>query len=118
MASANLAYQFFVHTELVGRVGWLEWLINTPSAHRVHHACNAEYIDRNFGGVLLIWDHMLGTYQAERNDIEIRYGLTHPLSSSWNPFVIAYEPFWLLLKDVVCIGGWRRRLQCLFGPPA
>ena len=57
MVSASLTYQFFVHTELVRRIGWLEWLINTPSAHRVHHASNAEYIDKNYGGVLLIWDH-------------------------------------------------------------
>ena len=51
------------------RIGWLEWLINTPSAHRVHHASNPEYIDKNYGGVLLIWDHLFGSYQAERPDI-------------------------------------------------
>ena len=77
MASAGLTYQFFVHTELVPRIGWLEWIINTPSAHRVHHASNPEYIDKNFGGVLLIWDHLFGTYQAEKSDIKIRYGLIH-----------------------------------------
>ena len=73
MASASLTYQFFIHTELVPRIGWLEWLVITPSAHRVHHASNPEYIDRNYGGVLLIWDHLFGSYQAERPDIPIRY---------------------------------------------
>src|SRR3954451_3744422 len=61
MVSGSLAYQFFVHTELAPRVGWLEWVINTPSAHRVHHASNPEYIDKNFGGILLIWDHLFGS---------------------------------------------------------
>ena len=75
MASAGLTYQFFVHTELVKRIGWLEWVLNTPSAHRVHHASNPQYIDKNFGGVLMIWDHLFGTYQAERPVIKIRYGL-------------------------------------------
>src|SRR5580700_1984270 len=67
------------------------WVINTPSAHRVHHASNPEYIDKNFGGVLLIWDRLFGSYQAERPDIDIRYGLAHPRSAPNNPFVIAYE---------------------------
>jgi sterol desaturase/sphingolipid hydroxylase (fatty acid hydroxylase superfamily) len=75
MVSVSLTYQFFVHTELVPRIGWLEWIVNTPSAHRVHHASNPEYLDKNYGGVLLIWDHLFGSYRAERPDIPIRYGL-------------------------------------------
>jgi sterol desaturase/sphingolipid hydroxylase (fatty acid hydroxylase superfamily) len=98
MVSGSLTYQFFVHTELVPRFGWLEWVINTPSAHRVHHASNPEYIDKNYGGVLLIWDHLFGSYQAERDDIAIRYGLAHERSSPNNPFVIAYEELWQTLK--------------------
>jgi sterol desaturase/sphingolipid hydroxylase (fatty acid hydroxylase superfamily) len=117
MVSASLSYQFFVHTELVPRVGWLEWVINTPSAHRVHHASNPEYIDKNYGGVLLIWDHMFGTYQAERDDIAIRYGLLHDRSSPNNPFVVAYEELWLTLKSTVLAGGFRARWACLWGPP-
>jgi sterol desaturase/sphingolipid hydroxylase (fatty acid hydroxylase superfamily) len=115
--SASLAYQFFVHTELVPRVGWLEWVINTPSAHRVHHASNPEYIDRNYGGVLLIWDHLFGSYQAERPDIAIRYGLSHPRSSPNNPFVIAYEDIWLTLKGALQAGSVRQGLGRLWGPP-
>jgi sterol desaturase/sphingolipid hydroxylase (fatty acid hydroxylase superfamily) len=83
--------QFFIHTELLPRIGWLDWVLNTPSAHRARHASNPEHIDKNFGGVLLIWDHLFGTYQAERPDIKIRYGLIHPRSSDSNPFIIAYE---------------------------
>ncbi len=118
MASASLTYQFFVHTELVKRIGWLDWVINTPSAHRVHHASNPEYIDKNFGGVLMIWDHLFGTYQAERPDIQIRYGLSHPRSSPSNPFVIAYEELWRMLKEVFHARSWRERLRSVAGPPA
>lgn len=117
VASASLTYQFFVHTEFVRRIGWLDTVLNTPSAHRVHHASNPEYIDKNFGGVLLIWDHLFGTYQAERDDIAIRYGLSHPRSSATNPFVIAYEGMWHLIKDVVWAKDWRTRLYALFAPP-
>ncbi len=117
MASAGLTYQFFVHTELVPRIGWLEWVINTPSAHRVHHASNPEYIDKNFGGVLLIWDHLFGTYQAELPKVKIRYGLAHPRSSE-NPFVIAYEDLWRMLKEVFTARSWQERLRSVIGPPA
>jgi sterol desaturase/sphingolipid hydroxylase (fatty acid hydroxylase superfamily) len=92
-------------------------VINTPSAHRVHHASNPEYIDKNYGGVLLIWDHLFGTYQAERDDIAICYGLVHGRSSPNNPFVVAYEELWLTLKRTVLAGGFRARCACLWGPP-
>jgi sterol desaturase/sphingolipid hydroxylase (fatty acid hydroxylase superfamily) len=118
MVSASLTYQFFIHTELVKRIGWLDWIFNTPSAHRVHHASNPEYIDKNFGGVLMIWDHLFGTYQAELPDIEIRYGLSHPRSSPSNPFVIAYEEFWRMLKELVSARGWQAWFHSVLGPPA
>src|SRR5215467_2325945 len=117
MVSVSLTYQFFVHTELVPRVGWLEWFVNTPSAHRVHHASNPEYIDKNYGGVLLIWDHLFRSYRAERADIPIRYGLAHPRSSPNNPFVIAYEELWQTLKTAFTAGTARRGLNALWGPP-
>jgi sterol desaturase/sphingolipid hydroxylase (fatty acid hydroxylase superfamily) len=98
MSSASLTYQIFVHTETIPRIGWLEAFLNTPSAHRVHHGSNAEYLDRNFGAVLLVWDHLFGTYQAERAEITTIYGLTHPRKNN-NPFVIAYEEFWDMFKD-------------------
>ena len=115
--SLSLSYQFFVHTELVPRIGWLEWVINTPSAHRVHHASNAEYIDKNYGGVLLIWDRLFESYQAERPDIDIRYGLAHPRSAPNNPFVVAYEDLWLTLKDALNAGNVGKALARMWGPP-
>ena len=117
MVSGSLTYQFFVHTELVPRIGWLEWVINTPSAHRVHHASNPEYIDKNFGGVLLVWDHLFGSYQAERGDIAIRYGLAHQRSSPNNPFVIAYEELWQTLKAAWQAGSFRGAVLRLWEPP-
>jgi sterol desaturase/sphingolipid hydroxylase (fatty acid hydroxylase superfamily) len=116
-ASASLTFQFFVHTELVRRIGWLEWVVNTPSAHRVHHASNPEYIDRNFGGVLMVWDHLFGTYQAERGDVAIHYGLVHERSSPINPLVIAYEGLIDLVRGVMRARGWRERFMRVFGPP-
>ena len=117
MVSISLSYQFFVHTELVPRVGWLEWLINTPSAHRVHHASNPEYLDKNYGGVLLIWDHLFSSYQAELPDVKIRYGLAHPRSAPNNPFIIAYEELWLTLKAAFRAESMRAGLARLWGPP-
>ena len=108
---------FMAQIEQVPRVGWLEWVINTPSAHRVHHASNAEYIDKNYGGVLLIWDRLFGSYQAERPDIEIRYGLAHPRSAPNNPFVIAYEDLWLTLKEAFSAGSVGKALARMWGPP-
>ena len=112
VVSASLVYQIFVHTELVPRIGWIEWVFNTPSAHRVHHAKNEEYLDRNFGGVLLIWDHLFGTYRAERSDLAIAYGLTHPRASS-NPFLIAYQEFYDMFRDALRTKRW----ESIFGPP-
>ena len=95
----------------------LEWLINTPSAHRVHHASNPEYLDKNYGGVLLIWDRLFGTYQAENSSLRIRYGLTHDRSSPNNPFVVAYEELWLTLKAAARAGSVRGALRSLLAPP-
>jgi alkylglycerol monooxygenase len=75
----SLGYQFCLHTQLVGRLGPLEWVLNTPSHHRVHHGSDAAYIDKNFGGVLIVWDRLFGTFAAERTPPS--YGLVHPLRS-------------------------------------
>jgi sterol desaturase/sphingolipid hydroxylase (fatty acid hydroxylase superfamily) len=117
MASASLTYQIFVHTELVPHIGWLERVINTPSAHRVHHASNAEYLDRNYGGVLLVWDHLFGTYRAERKEIDIRFGLVHARSRPGNPVVIAYEELGNIIRDVARATTWRERWGRVFGRP-
>jgi hypothetical protein len=80
--SFNLLYQFWIHTRTIKTLGLLEWVLNTPSHHRVHHARNPKYLDKNYAGTLIIWDRMFGTFQAEEE--EPVYGLTKPLNS-WNP---------------------------------
>jgi sterol desaturase/sphingolipid hydroxylase (fatty acid hydroxylase superfamily) len=89
-SSFNTLYQFWIHTRVIGKLGPLEWVLNTPSNHRVHHGRNPKYIDRNHGGTLIVWDRLFGTYQAEED--EVVYGVTSPLRS-WNP-VWANLQYW------------------------
>jgi sterol desaturase/sphingolipid hydroxylase (fatty acid hydroxylase superfamily) len=117
MLAINLFYQFWLHTDLVGRLGPLEWLFNTPSHHRVHHASNAEYLDRNYGGILIIWDRLFGTYASEQPQTPIVYGLVHPVGSL-NPFKILFNEWLAIVRDVRRARTWRERLTQLFGRPA
>jgi len=93
VGSLNLIYQFWVHTEHVRRIGPLEWILVTPSNHRVHHARNPEYLDKNYGGVFILWDRLFGTFKDERADTPCVYGITTGLHS-WNP-LWANVHFWL-----------------------
>ncbi len=86
----NLVYQFFLHTEAISTIPVIEGIIDTPSAHRVHHGSNPEYIDRNFGGVLMIWDKMFGTYTPETS--KVKYGITTGFIS-YNPFTLVFKGF-------------------------
>ena len=90
----DLHYQFFLHTEAVGRLGPLEWVLNTPSHHRVHHGSNPAYLDRNYGGVVIVFDRLFATFARERSDEPVVYGLAHPLGTK-NPVSLA-------------LGEWRR----------
>jgi sterol desaturase/sphingolipid hydroxylase (fatty acid hydroxylase superfamily) len=92
----NLAYQFFLHTEVVGKLGVVEHVMDTPSSHRVHHGSNPIYIDKNFGGVFIIWDKLFGTYQPETE--KVNYGLTTGFVSN-NPFVLVARGFIDLFKN-------------------
>jgi alkylglycerol monooxygenase len=92
-AAANTIYQFWIHTRALGKLGPLEWMLNTPSHHRVHHGRNPKYIDRNYAGALIVWDRMFGTFQEEED--EPVYGITKPLAS-WNP-VWANVHYWVEL---------------------
>jgi sterol desaturase/sphingolipid hydroxylase (fatty acid hydroxylase superfamily) len=112
----NLLYQFWIHTDWIPKLGWLEYVLNTPSHHRVHHAANPEYIDRNYGGVFIIFDRIFGTFVAERDDVPCRYGLVHPLRSN-NPVVIAFHEWVALARDLWQARSWRERWLYLFGPP-
>ena len=113
----NLIYQFWLHTAWVPKLGWLEYVLNTPSHHRVHHASNADYIDKNYGGVLIVFDRLFGTFAAERRDLPCRYGLVTPLVSH-NPIRIAFHEWLKMAKDLLGARTGREVIGYLFGPPA
>ncbi len=116
MRVINLFYQFWLHTDIVGRLGPLEWLLNTPAHHRVHHASNGEYLDRNYGGILIVWDRIFGTFAEERAAAPIVYGLVHPVGSL-NPITIAFHGWLEMARDFRRARSWRNRLRQLFGRP-
>jgi sterol desaturase/sphingolipid hydroxylase (fatty acid hydroxylase superfamily) len=111
-----ILYQVWVHTELIGRLGWLDLVFNTPSNHRVHHARNEEYLDRNYGGVLMIFDRIFGTYVPEDDKIKIEYGLLGH-KGSHNPFVLAFREWGYILRDVKKAKNGRERWGYLIGKP-
>ncbi len=116
VVSLNLIYQFWVHTEHVPKLGIVEWLLVTPSSHRVHHGRNDQYVDRNYGGVFIVWDRLFGTFQEEREDDPVVYGLRKPLNS-FNPLWANLHVYWRLLQDVWRTRGSGNKLQLLFRPP-
>ena len=110
----NLIYQFWIHTRAIDRLGPLEWILNTPSHHRVHHGVNPEYQDRNFAGTLIVWDRLFGTFEPER--AEPVYGITKPLGS-WNPIRANLHVFQDIGRHVRLARGWRDRWRALFAHP-
>ncbi|MEM1187882.1 MAG: sterol desaturase family protein [Pseudomonadota bacterium] len=112
----GLRYQFFLHTECVGRLGPLEGIINTPSNHRVHHSSRPEYLDKNFGGVLMVFDRLFGTYAREKPGADMCYGLTDPIPNN-NPFRIAFREWGRMAKDVMGAGNPARAIGAAFGRP-
>ena len=112
----NLLYQFWLHASWIPKLGPLEWVLNTPSHHRVHHASNPEYLDCNYGGVLIVFDRLFGSFVAERDDIAPRYGLTTPLHSH-NPVTIALHEWRHLGRDLLSVRGPAALGRVLFGPP-
>jgi alkylglycerol monooxygenase len=103
VALVQLLYQYWIHTEQIGRLGWFDRVFASPSNHRVHHAVNDRYIDRNYGGILILWDRMFGTFQDERADEPPRYGTRAPLRS-FNPLWANLEVYARLARD-----AWRTR---------
>ncbi|NUA26031.1 sterol desaturase family protein [Cupriavidus basilensis] len=114
--SLNLLYQFWIHATWIPRLGWLEYVLNTPSAHRVHHAANIEYLDANFGGVLIVFDRLFGTYVAERSDLPCRYGLVTPMRSR-NPLRVEFQQWLDLGRDLAQARSLGAMLGFLFLPP-
>jgi len=109
----NLIYQFWVHTQLVGKLGWLDRVFVTPSNHRVHHAQNEIYIDRNYGGIFVLWDRMFGTFQEELDDEPVVFGVRKPLAS-WNPFWANLQVYDYLWFDAVRTRRWQDKLGIWF----
>ncbi|KEK27324.1 sterol desaturase family protein [Shewanella xiamenensis] len=112
----NLGLQFFVHTQAVRKLGPLEWLFNTPSHHRVHHGRNPQYIDKNYAGILIIWDKLFGTFVPEEETVI--YGITKPVNS-FNPLKVTFSEWRDMFSDVTTKGlSFSERLKLLFAPPA
>ncbi len=109
-----LAYQQWIHTESIGRLGWLDAVFNTPSNHRVHHGSQQQYLDRNYGGIFIIWDRIFGTYAAE--EAPVIYGLTTPLGTS-NPVTVHIAEAVNLLRDLLKSRSGREVWSRLFDPP-
>ena len=110
----NLLYQFWIHTRLIGKLGPMEWVMNTPSHHRVHHGTNPAYIDKNYAGILIVWDRLFGTFAEE--DEEPLYGTLVPLRS-WNPLWANVEPFVKIVGNMRQHSSWRGKLMSWWGPP-
>ena len=115
-AGANLVYQYWIHTEAVGRMPrWFEAVMNTPSHHRVHHAVNPRYLDRNYAGVFIIWDRMFGTFEPEREDDRPRYGIVKPLGS-FNLLRAAFHEWAGIARDLGT-SPWKAKLHYLWREP-
>ena len=112
--SITAIQNFLVHTEKVGKLGMLDWFFNTPSAHRVHHGVNPEYIDKNLGGITLIYDHLFGTYAKEAEPPV--YGITHNINTH-NPSKIILHEYIDIKKELPKIKGFLNKLRYLFSPP-
>ncbi len=111
--AVNLIYQFWVHTQHVRRLGILDYILVTPSNHRVHHAQNERYIDKNYGGIFILWDRMFGTFEDEREDEPVVFGVRKPLAN-WNPFWANVQVYDYLLFDSLRAKSWKDKLGVWF----
>jgi hypothetical protein len=109
----DLIYQFWVHTQLIDKMGWVDRVLVTPSNHRVHHAQNEVYIDRNYGGILILWDRLFGTFQQELDDQPVIFGVRKPLAN-WNPFWANLQVYDYLWFDAVRTRRWRDKIGLWF----
>jgi len=115
VAPLHLFAQFWYHTQHIHKMGWLEYIIVTPAHHRVHHAINPEYLDKNYGQIFIFWDRMFGTFQEETPAITAVYGVTRPVST-WNPIKINFMHLWLLMKDAWHTQSWKDKLRVWLMP--
>jgi sterol desaturase/sphingolipid hydroxylase (fatty acid hydroxylase superfamily) len=111
----NLLYQYWVHTETIDKLPRpVEYVMNTASHHRAHHGANKEYLDRNYGGIFIIWDRMFGSFEPER--ARVKYGLTKNIDT-FNPFRVAFHEWAAIARNVAHAKSWRDRCGYVFGPP-
>ncbi|MEZ4910699.1 MAG: sterol desaturase family protein [Saprospiraceae bacterium] len=115
VAPIQLFAQFWYHTRLIKRMGFLEHFLVTPSHHRVHHAINTEYMDKNYSQIFIIWDKIFGTFQEEQDDIPPVYGVTRAVKT-WNPWIINYKHIWLLIQDAWRTKSFRDKIRIWFMP--
>jgi alkylglycerol monooxygenase len=111
----QLFLQFWYHTRLINKMGFLEKIIVTPSHHRVHHAINPEYLDKNYGQIFIIWDKLFGTFQPELKEVPAVYGVKRPVHT-WNPMLIGVQHVWLILSDAWYTKSWKDKLRIWFMP--
>lgn len=115
VAPLHLFAQFWYHTQHIGKMGFLEKIIVTPSHHRVHHALNKEYIDKNYGQIFIFWDKIFGTFQEEMPDVKPVYGITRPVRT-WNPIKINFLHLWLMIKDAWNTKSFKDKMRIWFMP--
>jgi alkylglycerol monooxygenase len=114
-APIHLFAQFWYHTRLIGKMGFLEKILMTPSHHRVHHAINDIYIDKNFSAIFILWDKWFGTFQEELEEETPVYGTLKP-ANTWNPVLINYQHAWQILKDAWRTNNWLDKIRIWFMP--
>lgn len=115
VAPIQLFAQFWYHTRHIKKMGFLEKILVTPSHHRVHHAVNPEYMDKNLSQIFIIWDKLFGTFQEELPDVPPIYGITRP-ARTWNPIKINFQHIWLLIKDAWRTNNWKEKFTLWFKP--
>ena len=115
IAPLHLFMQFWYHTEHIGKLGWLEYIIVTPSQHRVHHAINPIYLDKNLSAIFCVWDRIFGTFQEELDEEPCVYGVTRQVNT-WNPIKINFQHVWLLIKDAWRTNNFVDKLRIWFMP--
>lgn len=111
----HLFMQFWYHTKHINKMGFLEKIIVTPSHHRVHHAINPEYMDKNYGQIFIFWDKIFGSFKAESDDVPPVYGITRP-AQTWNPIRINFQHLWLLVTDTWHANKWKDKLAVWYKP--
>ncbi len=114
ISAFNTLYQFWIHTETIKKMGWFEYVFNTPSHHRVHHGRNPQYIDKNHAGSLIIWDKMFGTFQPEVEPPT--YGITKPVNS-WNAVWVNFSHYATMAHEMRMIPSWADKIRYLFNKP-